>query len=122
MRTPDQIAEGYRLYRGRCYEMSKALCDADPSLRLVRGHITVPMWPTDPLQPHWWCVRQNGSILDPSWEQFPFQQAPPASAYEEFDGTVYCDQCGKEGREENYKPYSNYIFCSNECGMRFVGL
>lgn len=122
VRTAEQIAAGYRQFRGKC----KTLCDAavasDPSLTLVRGHIFVPAWSSEPFQPHWWCRRSDGTIFDPSWEQFPFQQAPSAEFYEEFDGRVSCSNCGKEGHEKDFSFDSNYAFCSSECYGQFVGI
>lgn len=121
-RTDDQIAAGYAEFRGRCKELCEKAIQADPTLSIVRGHIFVRLWPSDPFQPHWWCRRPDGTILDPSWEQFPFQVAPAASLYEEFDGQVQCSNCGKEGHEKDFFADSRYIFCSSECYGQFVGI
>lgn len=113
----DQAAEGYRLYRGRCKELSDAACAADPTLRLVRGHYWCPMWNTE--EPHWWTVRQDGSIYDPSREQFPSRGS---GVYTEFNGLIPCAECGKEVREEDADIDGNYAFCSYRCHGRFVGV
>lgn len=122
MRTAEQIAEGYAQYRGKC----KVLCDAavaeDPTLTLVRGHIFVPAWLSDPEQPHWWCKRPDGTIVDPSWEQFPFGGPPSADLYTEFDGTVECSNCGKTVKEEDADIDGRYAFCSHRCHGVFIGV
>lgn len=108
---------GYLEFRGRCKEMSEAACSEDTTLTLVRGHYFCPMWNTD--EPHWWCVRQDGTILDPSKNQFPSRGL---GIYTPFDGRVSCAECGKEIDEDEARFDSNYAFCSTRCNMRFVGL
>ena len=34
----------YQKYRGKCKEFSEALCEQDPTLRLVRGHYLDYSW------------------------------------------------------------------------------
>jgi hypothetical protein len=119
-RTDDQIAADYAEFRGRCKELCEAEIAKDPTLRIVRGHVFIMAWMSDPRQPHWWCVRDDGSIFDPSWRQFPSK--PPTTAYEEFDGRVSCSNCGQEGDESDFSFESNYAFCSNHCYGRFVGV
>lgn len=110
-------AEGYRLYRGTCQELcANAIC-VDPTLTLVRGHYFCPVWCTN--EPHWWCVRADGSIYDPSRLQFP---SKGHGTYEPFTGMVECAQCGKEIKEEDADFESNYAFCSYQCLGRFIGV
>jgi hypothetical protein len=110
--------EGYRLYRGRCKELSQAACVLDPTLKLVRGHYACPIWNT--VEPHWWCTRPDGSIHDPSKDQFP---SKGMGHYKPFDGYVECAECGK-GMSENAVEFSdsNFAFCSGRCYGRFVGV
>ena len=108
---------GYLEFRGRCKELSEAACAADPTLTLVRGHYFCPMWNSD--EPHWWCVRQDGTIFDPSKDQFPSRGL---GIYTPFDGRIACAECGKEIDESEARFDSNYAFCSTRCNMRFVGL
>lgn len=119
-RTAEQRAADYNEFRGKCKPLSEAAIAADPSLRLVRGHVFVPMWNTE--EAHWWCERPDGSIYDPSVRQFP--STPSAEMYVEFDGRVECCQCGKEGTEETFVNLGSgdYMACSTSCAMRFVGL
>ena len=111
--------EGYRKFRGRCKELSEEACKADPLLTLVRGHYFCPIWNTE--EPHWWTVRQDGTIYDPTKEQFP---SKGMGLYTPFDGTVSCSECGKEIPEEAAYIDENghYAFCSGTCYGRFVGV
>lgn len=111
--TPE---EGYRIYRGKCREISKALVVEDPSLRLVRGHYLCPYWGE---QAHWWCERADGAVVDPTSAQFP---SNGTGMYIEFDGTLNCDECSAEVQEEDAVIMGNYATCSNACAMRLVGL
>lgn len=110
-------AENYKLYRGKCKEMSEALVASNPELRLVRGHYFCPLWASN--EPHWWCVDKDGVIHDPTKLQFPSRGE---GIYEEFDGIVECSNCGKEMKEEEASFSSNYAFCSNLCHGKFVGV
>lgn len=107
----------YLEFRGRCKELSEAACAADASLTMVRGHYFCPIWNRD--EPHWWCVRPDGTIHDPSKLQFPSRGL---GIYQPFDGFVECAECGKEIHEDDAQFESRYAFCSTKCHMRFVGL
>jgi hypothetical protein len=112
----DEAADGYAKYRGKCKELSEAAVAGDPSLRLVRGHYHCPFWGE---QAHWWTVRQDGAVFDPSKDQFPSRGH---GDYVEFDGTVSCSECGKRMTEDEASFESNYCFCSYECYGKFVGV
>ena len=107
----------YLEYRGKCKEMSEAAVAEDPSLTLVRGWYYCPIW--NRREPHWWCKKPDGTIVDPTCLQFP---SGGLGEYEEFNGVVTCAECGKEIPEEKARFDSNYAFCSDLCNMRFVGL
>ena len=107
----------YEKYRGKCKEFCDAELAKDPSLTLVRGHYFCPIWNSN--EPHWWLVRQNGEIFDPTRKQFP---SKGHGIYEPFDGWVECSNCGKRMKENEAHFESNYAFCSTACNMRFVGL
>lgn len=106
----------YSLYRGKCKEMSEELVKNDPTLKLVRGYYHCPFWGK---QEHWWTVKEDGTIVDPTAKQFP---SKGYSEYEEFNGILNCSECGKEMKEEEASFDSNYCFCSYECHGRFIGL
>lgn len=110
------MTTNYLKYRGKCKELSEQAVKDDPTLRLVRGHYHCPMWGE---QAHWWTVRPDGTIHDPSKRQFP---SGGVGEYVEFDGNVKCSNCGKPMKEEDAQFESNYCFCSTKCHMKFVGL
>jgi hypothetical protein len=114
--TSDADASDYAKYRGKCREMSEELCRQDPTLTLVRGHYHCPAWGE---QPHWWCVRPDGTVVDPTARQFP---SKGAGEYVPFDGIVSCAECGKEMKEEEADIDGNYAFCSYRCHGIFVGV
>ncbi len=58
----------YLEFRGKCKELAEEAIRADPSLRLVRGFYHCPMWGK---QAHWWAVKSDGTVVDPSVKQFP---------------------------------------------------
>lgn len=107
----------YMKYRGKCKEMSEAAVLADPTLTLVRGHYYCPVWNTE--EPHWWCVKPDGTIVDPTALQFG---SKGLGLYTPFDGTVECSNCGKQMTEEEALFDSNYAFCSSRCFGYFVGV
>ena len=109
--------EGYKTYRGKCKEACEEACASDPTLTLVRGHYWCPLWNSN--EAHWWTVRADGSIYDPTKYQFP---SAGSGVYTPFDGFVSCAQCGKEMAEADALFESNYAFCSSRCFGRFVGV
>lgn len=109
-------SENYAKFRGKCREYAEAACKKDPSLTLVRGHYLCPFWGK---QPHWWCKKPDGTIVDPTVKQFP---VPSVGEYVEFNGVIQCSECGKEMKEEEADIDGNYAFCSTKCHLLFVGL
>jgi hypothetical protein len=107
----------YMRFRGKCRKLSEAALASDPTLTLVRGYYFCPIWNSK--EAHWWTVRSDGTIYDPSAKQFP---SGGLGTYEEFSGMLECAECGKEIPEEGADIESNYAFCSPRCHMRFVGL
>lgn len=113
----EEEADNYCKYRGRCREMSEALVAADPTLTLVRGYYTCPIWGTQ--EPHWWCKKPDGTIVDPTAKQFP---SAGKGFYEEFDDWFECADCGKRIKEEDGHIMGSYIVCSETCARRLVGV
>ena len=108
----------YLKYRGKCKEMSEALAE-EKGYRLVRGYYNEPIWNTR--EAHWWCVDDaTGLIHDPTAKQFP--SGGINEFYEEFDGYVNCEECGKRISESEITMMGMYPVCSNECACRLVGL
>lgn len=106
----------YLRFRGKCKELCEQAVAADPSLRLVRGYYYCPFWRST--EQHWWTVRTDGAIYDPSKDQFPSRGN---GLYEEFDGFVECAECGKRLKEAAAHIDGRYAFCSYTCHGRFVG-
>ena len=107
----------YSKFRGKCKQLCDAAIEQDLSLTLVRGHYFCPIWNTE--EQHWWTVKTDGSIYDPSARQFP---SKGHGIYTPFNGIVVCDQCGKEIPEEEARFESRYAFCSYMCHGNFVGV
>lgn len=126
LRSPDlahHIGEVSELSpAGWCKQLSELAIACDPTLTLVRG------WYHDPVQgsrEHWWTTRPDGTIHDPSSAQFGTPGV--AFLYEEFDGTVECEQCGRDMTEAEALELSatfgsSLPVCSERCFRRMVGL
>ena len=95
--------------------MSEAIVASDAALELVRGHYLCPVWGE---QAHWWVKKPDGTIIDPTKDQFP---SKGCGQYVEFDGNLECSNCGKPMKEEDADIEGRYAFCSYECHGRFVG-
>ena len=107
----------YAKYRGKCKEFCEAACKKDPTLTLVRGHYYDPFW--DKEEQHWWTIKEDGTIYDPTRKQFP---SGGAGQYIEFGGIITCAECGKHLKETEAHKMGNYLVCSPECAQRLVGL
>jgi hypothetical protein len=112
----DIQTRNYLKYRGKCKELSEKACAENPDLTLVRGYYHCPFWGR---QSHWWTKDNEGKIFDPTKDQFPSRGM---GEYEEFDGYLECSNCGKRIHESEGSYDSNYVFCSNLCHGRFVGV
>lgn len=106
----------YLKYRGKCRWFAEAACQSDPTLTLVRGYYHCPLWGK---QPHWWCTRPDGTIVDPSVKQFPTQGV--GAEYEEFDGTIECEHCHKEVKESEAYFYGHHAYCDYACFGHDIG-
>ena len=106
----------YLEFRGKCKELAEDACKKDATLTLVRGYYHCPVWGK---QGHWWCVRDDGTIVDPSVRQFPTKGV--GAEYEPFDGFHECEYCGKKVTEEKAYIYPPHLYCSYECYGHDVG-
>lgn len=106
----------YLTYRGKCKELCEAAIVSDSSLKLVRGYYFCPVWGQ---QAHWWCVKPDGSIVDPSVKQFP--TAGVGAEYVEFAGNIECEYCGKEVPEEAAYKVDQHAYCSYGCYGHDIG-
>jgi hypothetical protein len=107
----------YMKYRGKCKEMAEQAAAEDPSLTVVRGHYYCPLW--NRREPHWWCVKPDGEIVDPTALQFP-SGGLGIGEYEPFYGYLACEECGKTIHED--ERHAGYSVCSYECYGSMVGL
>jgi len=99
----------YAKYRGKCKEFSTKAVEEDPTLTLVRGHYYDPYWGK---QQHWWTVRPDGTIFDPTKDQFP---SKGRGNYEPFDGIIICEICGSAKPEEEAYIVGSHPYCSYRC-------
>ena len=106
----------YQKYRGKCKEFSEALCEQDPTLKLVRGHYIDWYWGE---QAHWWCEKPDGTIIDPTKDQFP---SKGNGEYIPFNGMVSCEQCGKVVHEDDAYIDGHHAMCSYKCYGRLIGM
>lgn len=108
-----QEARGDRPLRGACHTLCEALIYIHPELALVRGHYLCPV---NGPQPHWWTVAPNGTVVDPTKEQFTF---PGMGIYEPWDESLpeptgKCMNCGGLVFERHDN------ICSDDCGDAYA--
>jgi hypothetical protein len=107
--------------RGKCKEYAERAVRDNPNLELVRGFY-YPIY-TRGGEAHWWTRDKiTKKIYDPTASQFPCNGL---GFYEEFDGYLNCDECGKEMHESEVdRRYvqGNHACCSYECFGRYVGV
>ena len=98
----------YLKHRGTCKEQCEKAIAEDASLTLVRGYYHDAFWGK---QQHWWTVRTDGTIFDPSKLQFPDQNGE----YEVFDGTIECEYCGNKIALSDAYVYFQHVYCNYTC-------
>lgn len=102
----------YQKYRGKCKEFCEKAITENPSLTLVRGHYVDPAWGK---QQHWWCVQPDGVIVDPTAKQFP---SKGHGEYIPFPGSIECEVCGSEEKEEYAYIVGSHAYCSYSCAAK----
>jgi len=107
----------YMKYRGKCQEFVERAIKEDVSLTPIRGWYFCPIENKE--YQHWWCLKEDGSIYDPTSKQF---SSKGNGIYREYVGILECSHCGKEMEESEAQFEGNYFFCSTRCHLRFVGL
>lgn len=100
-----------RFVRGKCAEATRKMVEEFPELRRACGFVFAP-WGEDQ---HWWCVAPDGSVVDPTREQFPwvggYEEVDPANPHRPIP-TGRCMECGNSA-------YGGETFCDKECETTF---
>jgi hypothetical protein len=90
--VPD-ISLGLYGLRGKCTEFSKMMCNEYPELTFQHGYYYCPIWRE---QEHSWTITPNGSIVDPTKDQFPSKGIGTYAPLEEEDWPIgKCMNCGR---------------------------
>lgn len=96
---------------GKCKEITQAMQEAFPELRLIRGHYYCLVWGE---REHWWLVDVDGSIVDPTAAQFPSKGGRyEALADDTPEPTGKCPNCGEYC-------YGSGECCSEACHKSYV--
>jgi len=109
------LSEGGFL-RGKCGFAARRMVKCFPELRVAAGFVTWAI-PSRPIRDqHWWCVTKDGTIVDPTAQQFEGSIVP--LVYEELDlndpatrervPTGRCMNCARDC-------YNDKKFCSDQC-------
>lgn len=101
--------------RGTCRQAAERLAASEDGLTVVRGWYLDAHWGT---QEHWWCVRTDGEIVDPTVEQFPTGHLPALRHYVPFEGLYPCVGCGVPVEEDQ----TIDGFCCGACYGSTVGV
>ncbi len=106
------ISENVQNAYGKCAEVTNEMAVAFPELVRVRGHYYCWVWGE---RSHWWLVDENGSIVDPTAEQFPSKGNGEYVQW--IDGTPEptgkCANCGN-------LVYNGDTCCSEICSAEYV--
>lgn len=97
---------------GHCAEVTAAMAEAFPELTRVRGHYYCVAWGE---RAHWWLVDTDGTIVDPTAEQFPSHGNGHYEPWKEGapEPTGKCANCGE-------LVYTGDTVCSENCGIEYA--
>lgn len=92
-----------------CDTRTRLMVEAFPELRRVPGYYYCPIWGR---RTHWWCVTQDGTVIDPTATQFPLRGIGVYEEVTDFSKlpTGVCMDCGDP-------VYNHRTFCNEECEM-----
>lgn len=68
MNYAEWIAQNCSDTFGKCHELCLKMQAVYPELKLARGFYECPIWGA---REHWWLVAVDGTIIDPTADQFP---------------------------------------------------
>lgn len=100
---------------GQCEMLTQRMIEAFPELTRMRGHVhLIGHHATGHPQgyPHWWCVTDDGDILDPTAQQFPFPLTYVPWDEAQPEPTGKCPNCGGYCFEGKY-------LCSEHCAIKY---
>jgi hypothetical protein len=97
---------------GQCKEITQKMAADFPELTRVRGHYYCWAWGE---RAHWWLVDPNGTIIDPTAQQFPSKGKGEYLPWEEGspEPTGMCPNCGDPC-------YDGQTCCSESCAQAYV--
>ena len=86
---------------GKCAHAATTMTQLFPELILVRGHYHCPIWGR---RQHWWCMTEDGLIVDPTAGQFPSKGIGEYEPWneEEPEPTGECLYCGEYVYNDHY--------------------
>ena len=96
-----------------CKEASAEMVKRFSELKQVRGHVVMVGAPDGDKRPwpHWWCVAEDGLIVDPTREQFPCSSLEYTPIDESRTLVGKCMHCGGVV----YAETGTAPFCSEKC-------
>lgn len=108
----DWIKDNVTKTYGQCAEVTQQMADAFPELTRVRGHYYCIVWGE---RAHWWLVDSDGTIVDPTADQFPTKGTGHYEPWVEgsAEPTGMCPNCGEYCYDGDY-------LCSKDCEVAYV--
>lgn len=102
-----------RFVRGLCGIATAEMVAAFPELRRACGFVQVLHGNGEREEQHWWCVAPDGTVVDPTREQFlavfSYEEIDPAKPHRRIP-TGRCMDCGGD-------TFDGDTFCSKECEL-----
>lgn len=114
-----------KVLRGFCHSISQEMVAEFPELRLAKGYFEDDYGAK---RSHWWCIAPDGTIVDPTIDQFESNFKITASRYEEYDELKHgplpigkCYNCGSYiYADEQDDNYSSISFCEQKCESDYL--
>jgi hypothetical protein len=106
------IAENVTEQYGKCKEVTDKMKEVFPELQQIRGHYYCHTWGE---RAHWWLTDEDGTIIDPTKEQFPSKGNGPYEPWIEGspEPTGKCPNCGE-------LIYHGGYTCNESCHNAYV--
>lgn len=102
---------------GTCEQAVDSLIAQNPALTKVAGWYIDAHWGP---REHFWATAPDGTIIDPTVEQFPTGHVPALRQYQPYAGVYPCPGCGIAiSHPEREDPIG---FCCGPCEGATIGL